>query len=502
MSVATTLAELVAKQDANKKYLVTLKGYHLTNTTEDTFFFSGEGFTTEPTDSPANTYFEPRLVEPLSFSRSMFAETKLGGFSVPGFGQIVLTNADGGLDTFTNYAWDGREVEVKVGESGASFSNYFTIFKGEAKQIEFNDLFVNVLIKDNQNDFTVQMQPNLYSGAGGVNGNDDIKGQPIPLCFGQVRNITPVLVDPANRIYQVHDGEINAIDDVFEGGVALTLTTDYTVDLANGRFTLVADPTNLITADVKGAEPSSTYINKLGDIIKEVVITHGGIASVNVDNTLITALNTDTSNRVAGIYIKEPTTVIEVLDQLANSAGAFFGFDRSGTFEVAQIKLATGTADEEFDRSNIISLERLAPSVPNYRIRVGYEKNYTVMTDSDFASGITNARRMELTREFAYETATGSGVQTAYPNSQELIVDTLFDSNAHASAEASRLSTLYGSQRDFYRVRVKIQPYTLKLNDVVKITFPRYNLTSGKLFRVISLIEDAQVNEVELELWG
>jgi hypothetical protein len=27
-------------------------------------------------------------------------------------------------------------------------------------------------------------------------------------------------------------------------------------------------------------------------------------------------------------------------------------------------------------------------------------------------------------------------------------------------------------------------------------------LTSGKLFRVISIVEDAAVNEVELELWG
>jgi len=36
----------------------------------------------------------------------------------------------------------------------------------------------------------------------------------------------------------------------------------------------------------------------------------------------------------------------------------------------------------------------------------------------------------------------------------------------------------------------------------VKITFARFDLTSGKLFRVISLFEDAAVNEVTLELWG
>jgi len=53
-----------------------------------------------------------------------------------------------------------------------------------------------------------------------------------------------------------------------------------------------------------------------------------------------------------------------------------------------------------------------------------------------------------------------------------------------------------------YRVRVKTQPFTLKLNDIVQITFARYDLTAGKKFSVISLSEDAAINEVELELWG
>jgi len=62
--------------------------------------------------------------------------------------------------------------------------------------------------------------------------------------------------------------------------------------------------------------------------------------------------------------------------------------------------------------------------------------------------------------------------------------------------------TLYKVQRDVYRIRCKAQPFTLKLGDIVKITFSRYSLDSGKLFAVVSLFEDAAVNEVELELWG
>ena len=232
-----------------------------------------------------------------------------------------------------------------------------------------------------------------------------------------------------------------------------------------------------------------------------MVQTYGGIASGDVDSASITALNTANSNPV-GIYIDSTTKTLDVLDALANTVGAFFGFDRDGAFEVGRIELASGTADAEFDSTSIITLQRLASSVPNHRVRVTYSKNYTVLNETDLGASVTAANRDFMVREALVEKAETAAVLTAYPNSQELFVDSLFATSAGASAEATRLNTLYGTQRDFYRVKVKTQPYTLKLNDVVKITFNRYNLTSGKLFRVISLIEDAAVNEVELELWG
>jgi hypothetical protein len=124
------------------------------------------------------------------------------------------------------------------------------------------------------------------------------------------------------------------------------------------------------------------------------------------------------------------------------------------------------------------------------------------MNESDFGASITDAKRDSLVRDSSIVTATDATVLTPYPNSSALIVDTMLAASGAASTEASRLLTLYKTQRDFYKIRVKTQPYTLKLNDVVKITFNRYNLTSGKLFRVVSITEDAAINEVELELWS
>ena len=190
------------------------------------------------------------------------------------------------------------------------------------------------------------------------------------------------------------------------------------------------------------------------------------------------------------------------MDEICNTVGAFYGFDRDGIFEVERVELPTGTADAEFDKTTIIEIQRLASSVPNYRTRVGYKRNYTVFSDSDLSSSVTAANRDFMVRGQLFETVTSSGTLTAYPNSDEILVESLFAGSSAASTEATRLDAIYDSQRDFYRIKVKTQPYTLKLNDVVKITFNRYNLTSGKLFTVVSLIEDAAINEIELELWG
>lgn len=500
--VATTLAALVSNPYAKKKYLVILKPFDLDTSSEESLFFSGEGFVTDPTDTPANTLFEPRLVEPISFSRSMFSSGRIGGLSVPGFGELILTNADGGLDDFATYAWDGRSVEVRVGEAGAALEFYFTIFSGQSRTVEFDDLFIRLILRDNQNDFDIDYPDALYAGTGGNEGSAELAGQPKPKCFGQVHNVDPVLVDAANYVYQVHDGAIEAIDAVYDGGVALTITTDYTVDLSNGRFTLVAAPTGIITADVQGAKPGGTYLTTVADIVQHLGENSAGLTHPgDFDTASFTALNAANS-AVVGIYDRETTTLASVLDRLINSIGGFYGFDRAGKFQVGRVELATGTAAAEFDSTTIIELTRLASAVPNHQVRVNFNRNYRVMSESDFGASITDAQRDALVRDFSVVTATDAAILTPYPNSSALIVDTMLATSAAASTEASRLLTLYKTQRDFYKILVKTQPYTLKLNDVVKIIFNRYNLASGKLFRVISIVEDAANNQVELELWG
>jgi len=495
--VATTLQELVENPYAAKSYIVILKPYDPDASAVTTIYLSDRGYVSGPSETPASTYFDPRVIEALNFERAMFRSTRLGGESIPSFGAIELANADGGLDAFADYAWDDREVEVKVGEKGANLSQHFTIFKGQSKAVEFDDLTLKVVIRDGQDKFTRTFPPNTYAGTGGNEGSAIMEGVAKPVCLGEVFNITPVLVDESSGVYQVHDGQIESIVAVYENGVA---TTGFTADLNNGRFTMSTTVTGVITCDVKGAKPSGSYKETAGELIRFLATEYGGLTDPgDIDTAAFTAL--DTANSAAtGVYIRERTNLIEPMDTLANTVGAFYGFDRSGKFTVGRVAAPTGSADLELDSTNIIEIERLPTEIPTSTVILKYKKNYTVLDEDIIGSGASDPDYLQ--RDGASVKASDAAVAAIYPNANFLELQTAFASSSDAATEATRLLNLYKVQRDIYRVRCKAQPFTLKLGDIVKITFSRYSLGSGKLFSVVSLFEDAAVNEVELELWG
>ena len=81
-------------------------------------------------------------------------------------------------------------------------------------------------------------------------------------------------------------------------------------------------------------------------------------------------------------------------------------------------------------------------------------------------------------------------------------VDTYLTCNCLGYEEAKRKQTLYGVERDLFKIKVKTQPFMLELNDTIQIKLDRYGLDNGKNMRIVSLNEDALKNEVTMEVWG
>ncbi len=327
--MAATLADLVADTSSLKRFVVRFNTFNTTTLVEETHYFSDHGLTTRPEEAPPNTHFPGRISLPLTFSRSMFSGSRIGGRALPDFGEIVLNNKDHELDILLVNEADGRDCDVFIGGETDIFTNYFQIFCGLIEAIEADE--DSLLIRVQSLAFSLDRV--LHQDTYGVSAEDDIEGKPIPECHGQVLNITPVLTDSTGFVFQVHNGQIQAIDAVYDEGVLQTITTDYTVNLTTGHIDFVAAPTGAVTVDVQGSDEGGTYNTQVGDIIQRIV-GYRGITSF--ESGVFASLNTAFSATV-GIYVKDPTNTLDALDFLINSAGGFYGFTRTGEMTVGQL---------------------------------------------------------------------------------------------------------------------------------------------------------------------
>ena len=75
-----------------------------------------------------------------------------------------------------------------------------------------------------------------YNKTAYPNLEDRADGMPIPLCYGAVTDITPVIVNQAAHQYKICSNKLTSIDEVRADGVVLTEGVDYTDDVANGEF--------------------------------------------------------------------------------------------------------------------------------------------------------------------------------------------------------------------------------------------------------------------------
>jgi hypothetical protein len=506
----SAFSDLLADAYAARRYLVTLEPYDPGAGAVVTRYYSDHGFVTEPGDSPANQFFEPRVVSALNFERNLFQRGLIGGRSIPNFGEIVLANADGGLDGFLAYGWDDRRVRVFLGGDDFDYGDFGLVFDGTAEQIEVTDEVVTVRLRDWQHKLDKPVQGTLYAGTGGDEGGSDLTGVRKPLAFGRVLNVRPVMVDPGAGRYQVHDGAIEDVDALYVGGITYTkivgtpAANQYAADTATGFVAVGGAPlTEQVTCDVKGAKPGGTYLTSVADIVEEIVISQGGLSGGDLDTASFTALNT-ANNAAVGIYVDGASSrnVLEVLDELLASIGGYYGFDRSGQFEVGRLEAPVGTPAATFTNVEILDIDRQATALPVHRVRLGYQPNWTVQVEFQLQGAATAGRRAFTARDFRHVTALDGTVLTKHPLAGDLEIKTLLDGIAAAGTEASRLLDLYKADRDLFRVRVKTQPFALEMANTVRLIYPRFGLEAGKDYRVIGLVEDAAINEIELTLWG
>jgi hypothetical protein len=149
--------------------------------------------------------------------------------------------------------------------------------------------------------------------------------------------------------------------------------------------------------------------------------------------------------------------------------------------------------------------------LPVWRVKLGYKRNYTVMSESDLAGSASAADVEFCKHEYRYVTAEDVTVKTQWANAAEMEVTTLLVDSTAAQAECDRLLTMFKAKRDCFRLMVPIEairrqsptnPRKYHPGWVVNITYPRFGMNAGKDFIVLGMQDNLDTDEVELVVWG
>ena len=194
--------------------------------------------------------------------------------------------------------------------------------------------------------------------------------------------------------------------------------------------------------------------------------------------------------------------MLSALDDLADSIGAHFGFNRQGLFTVGRLTDPLEMASESFDDSAIVSLEREPFALPIWRQKLGYARYWRPLSDGESAAGLGAEARSDLTESHRYADASDPTVQIRHKLAGDIQKDGLLATEPDAATEAARRLALFGTARDLFRVRVKTRPYSLSLGSTIRITYPRHGLAGGRNLVLAGLSEDSAFDEAELTLWG
>jgi hypothetical protein len=418
-------------------------------------------------------------------------------------------------DDLANLAYDGRLLIVYLGLPTDDLVNFNELFRGYAETVYFDESKFSIVLRDPQARFDVPIQANLYLGDSSTyEGDAQLEDVPKPLCFGTPLNVTPVPVSggtPGLLIYQVHDGEIKAITNVYDRGEALINAGDitdptpiadlsawtpvlgeYKTDLARGCFRLGAQPQGQITCDVDGDNdcPDVTFPQTAAEIVRRIAKRHGGLVSGDLDSASFTQLDTDAPYTLSLYTGTQNPTIAQVIDKVLGSVGGYRYTNRSGDLVVGQMRFRTSTRTIDYAQGHIASLRMLRGPQAAKRVTLGYERKWTVQSRTDFTGGTATENFMaRRSQEYLFRFDVDATTASLHALARVVRAGTLLDASNDAGDEAARQLVILKSARIF-EVQARREQFQIDPGETITIQHPRYGFAAGKDAVVLSVVEN------------
>lgn len=511
---------------------------------ERRLFYSDTGYFSQPTDTRRCQLWRGRLSS-LTIERTVALSPESyndGRVSL----SATLSAGDGGLDdVVASNAIDGRDIAVLVGPRSVTASrdsDFSPLFGGSAVTWQSDgsadgNSSVSIQAEDRTYRLDEPLQLAQYDGTGGIGGTTEIKGQSRPTAFGRRRNITPVLIDQGNNIYQVHDRRIQAVDAVTDRGeeyvndgdlasyAALVAWTPvvghYVTCLAIGCFRIGSTPAGAITCDVKGDADTALggYVDTIPGIVRRILLQRAAWTAAEVEFGSFDRLEYDLPGE-AGYYLAPEgattdanwsaaprTKMRDVIAYLLKGVAAYPYVGRDSRYRVDRLREPDAAAVvATLTSGDILSLREMplpdAIYPPTWRRRVGYAKSETVQT-TDLAATMSDDRRAFVQKPWRIATADDNTVRIRFLRSKDPDpIESNLENEADAQDLADYLMSLWSVPRQLLEVVVRPAPgHLIEYGDTVRLFWPRLGLGAGRIVRAFPVREDLD-RSVTLVCWS
>lgn len=471
-------------------------------------YFSNRIFNTKTTDTPSNTTYLPIVKTGVEYTESL----PIDGEATLSYGDLQLINKSGEFDYLLEYIWVGASIKIFVGDVKFVRSDFTEIFNGIVGDAYVTDInTINIQIRDKLQRLNYPIYDTLvgeYGIYGSANPNKDTVR---PLLFGEAFNISPVMIDPAELEYMVHDGPVDDIVEVRDNGVPVAFTKNN----LTGTFKLTYAPVGTITCSAVGERYSLNSLGVLEEtppktvakIISRIVTNYGNqsqkLSISDLDLTNFNTFNTAHPQEV-GIYIQDRQNVIEVCQNLAKSIGAQVAFTRAGYLKLLKIDIPDlDSSKMEINTSLIVnnsfSISRKLPVVGS--VKLGYNYNYTLQ--EELLTSIPQQHKAYYSKDWLSVTVSDATVKEFYKLTDEAVQrNTYIQSNLYSQVtnEANRLLNLNKTQRYIYRMECLAPTLSLNVGDMVTLRHTRYGLQSGKPGQIVSISVNWDTNRTNIEV--
>lgn len=487
-------------------------------------------FVTSASDTLPDYGVAGRIVEALNLSLSAFDGIEPGGDSRASSNKGAITVADpsGAFDDWeaATLGWDGRPVTIRRGTIGTDTSTWPVVASLYSAGLTYNDERKIIGLRDLRGSLEQAPLLRAYGGGGGLDGDAAMAGRPIPRGWGRNYAVPATLMVAASLVYQVHDGAVSTISDVYDGGsrlgdptypdypdlaalVAATVAVgDVATCVASGLFRLGGQPTFKVLCGFRGDASGAGYVETRGAIARRIATVGSRLTvrdPVDLDTGSFDDFETAFPEPV-GAWFGDFVSVADALTRVLSPVMAAWAFGTSGLMSLGWLRdPADLTADIDVDARQIRGTpEMVTWQAARYATDVEWRRIDGPLALGEMAgiASLTEAERRLWSTEHTLASIVDPSILTLHPTAPRITMRAGFASEDDAAAFGVVAQELMGTRRERWRIQVAMDPYTDVLFKVFYVTgYTRHGWSGGKKALCVGMNATASADTVTLDLW-